>query len=97
MLLALEGLHPPSDGARDFVRRRPAEGHRRSVRRSEGSASAGYWMIQVKSKQEAIEWAKRCPGSENEIIEIRQVRRCPTSLRKYRKPPRGSPSCKRKW
>jgi hypothetical protein len=33
----------------------------------------GYWMIQVKSKEEAIEWAKRCPGSENEVIEIRQV------------------------
>ena len=33
----------------------------------------GYWMIQVKSKAEAIEWARRCPGSENEMIEIRQV------------------------
>jgi hypothetical protein len=33
----------------------------------------GYWMIQVKSKEEAIEWASRCPASENEIIEIRQV------------------------
>jgi hypothetical protein len=30
-------------------------------------------MIQVKSREEAIEWAKRCPGSENETIEIRQV------------------------
>ena len=33
----------------------------------------GYWMIQVKSKGEAIEWAKRCPAGENEVIEIRQV------------------------
>jgi hypothetical protein len=33
----------------------------------------GYWMIQVKSKAEAIEWASRCPATENEIIEIRQV------------------------
>ena len=33
----------------------------------------GYWMIQVKSKEEAIEWATRCPGSDNEVIEIRQV------------------------
>ena len=30
-------------------------------------------MIQVKSKEEAIEWASRCPGSDNEVIEIRQV------------------------
>jgi hypothetical protein len=33
----------------------------------------GYWMIQVKSREEAIEWACRCPASENEIIEVRQV------------------------
>ncbi len=33
----------------------------------------GYWMVQVKSKEEAIEWASRCPASDNEIIEIRQV------------------------
>jgi hypothetical protein len=33
----------------------------------------GYWVIQVKSKEEAIEWAKRCPGSANEVIEVRQV------------------------
>ena len=33
----------------------------------------GYWMIEVNSKEEAIEWAKRCPASENEMIEIRQV------------------------
>jgi hypothetical protein len=33
----------------------------------------GYWMIQVKSKEEAIEWARRCPGSDNEVIEVRQV------------------------
>ena len=33
----------------------------------------GYWMIQVKSKEEAIEWASRCPASDNEVIEMRQV------------------------
>ena len=33
----------------------------------------GYWMIQVKSKEEAIEWAKRAPMGDNEIIEVRQV------------------------
>jgi hypothetical protein len=33
----------------------------------------GYWMIQVKSKEEAIQWATRCPASNNEVIEIRQV------------------------
>jgi hypothetical protein len=33
----------------------------------------GYWMIDVGSREEAIAWAKRCPASDNEIIEIRQV------------------------
>jgi hypothetical protein len=33
----------------------------------------GYWMIDVKSRDEAIAWAKRCPASDDEIIEIRQV------------------------
>jgi hypothetical protein len=33
----------------------------------------GYWMIDVKSREEAIAWASKCPASENEIIEIRQV------------------------
>ena len=33
----------------------------------------GYWMIDVNSKEEAITWASRCPGAENEVIEIRQV------------------------
>ena len=33
----------------------------------------GYWMINVKSREEAIAWAKKCPASGNEIIEIRQV------------------------
>jgi hypothetical protein len=33
----------------------------------------GYWMVNVKSRDEAIAWAKKCPASENEIIEIRQV------------------------
>ena len=33
----------------------------------------GYWMIQVQSRDEAIEWARRCPAGENEIIEVRQV------------------------
>jgi hypothetical protein len=33
----------------------------------------GYWMIDVKSREEAIAWASKCPASGNEIIEIRQV------------------------
>jgi len=72
ILLALDGLHPPSMGARvSFSGRKPkvTDGPFAEAKEVIG----GYWMIQVKSKEEAIEWASRCPGSENEIIEVRQV------------------------
>ncbi|MPY73979.1 MAG: YciI family protein [Alphaproteobacteria bacterium] len=72
VLLALDGLHPPSMGARvSFAGGKPKvmDGPFAEAKEVLG----GYWMIQVKSRAEAIDWAKRCPGSENEIVEIRQV------------------------
>jgi len=72
VLLALDGLHPPSMGSRvSFAGGKPkvTDGPFSEAKEVLG----GYWMIQVKSKEEAIEWAKRCPGSDNEVIEIRQV------------------------
>jgi hypothetical protein len=72
VLLALDGLHPPSMGARvSFSGGRPkvTDGPFTEAKEVIG----GYWMIQVKSKEEAIEWASRCPASANEVIEIRQV------------------------
>ena len=72
VLLGLDGLHPPSMGARvSFAGGKPTvtDGPFAETREVVG----GYWMIQVNSKQEAIEWAKRCPASQNEVIEIRQV------------------------
>ena len=72
VLLALDGLHPPSMGARvSFPAGKPkvVDGPFAEAKEVVG----GYWMIQVKSREEAIEWAKRCPGGPNETIEIRQV------------------------
>jgi len=72
VLLTLDGLHPPSMGARvSFSGGKPkvTEGPFAGTKEVIG----GYWMIQVKSKQEAIEWASRCPASDNEVIELRQV------------------------
>jgi hypothetical protein len=72
VLLALDGLRPPSEGARvTFAGGKPKVTDGPFIEAKE--VLGGYWMIQVKSKAEAIEWAFRCPGSENEIIEIRQV------------------------
>ena len=72
VLLALDGLHPPSMGARvSFKGGKPRviDGPFPEAKEVLG----GYWIIDVKSRAEAIEWAARCPASENEIIEIRQV------------------------
>src|SRR5258705_13758146 len=73
VLLALDGLHPPSMGARvTFAGGKPKVTDGPFSEAKEGLG--GYWMIQVKSKAEAIEWASRCPAGDNEGIEIRQVR-----------------------
>lgn len=72
VLLALDGLHPPSMGARvSFSGGKPkvTDGPFAEAKEVLG----GYWMIQVKSREEAIEWARRCPASGNEVIEVRQV------------------------
>ena len=72
VLLALDGLHPPSTGARvSFPGGKPkvTDGPFAEAKEVIG----GYWMIEAKSKAEAVEWAKRCLAGENEVIEIRQV------------------------
>ena len=72
VLLALDGLHPPSMGARiSFEGGKPkvTDGPFAEAKEVLG----GYWMIQVKSKEEAIQWASRAPMGPNEIIEVRQV------------------------
>ena len=72
VLLALDGLHPPSMGARvSFKAGKPkvTDGPFAEAKEVLG----GYWMIQVKSREEAIEWAKRIPGGDNEVVEVRQV------------------------
>jgi hypothetical protein len=71
VLLALDGLHPSEKGARITF-----SGGDVSVTDGPFTEAkeliGGYWMIQVRSKEAAIEWAKRCPG-ENCVIELREV------------------------
>jgi hypothetical protein len=72
VLLALDGLHPPSMGARvSFSGGKPTVTDGPFAEAKE--VLGGYWLIQVKSKEEAIEWASRCPAGDNQIIEVRQV------------------------
>src|SRR5262249_17331991 len=70
--ITLGGLHPPSRGARvSFDRGKPVVTDGPFTESKE--VIGGYWMIDVASREEAIAWAKKCPASSNEIIEIRQV------------------------
>jgi hypothetical protein len=72
VLLSLDGLYPPSTGARvRFSGGKPTVSDGPFAEAKE--VVGGYWMIQVKSREEAIEWASRVPASDNEIVEVRRV------------------------
>ncbi|HEY0379811.1 MAG TPA: YciI family protein [Pyrinomonadaceae bacterium] len=72
VMLALDGLHPSSRGARVKF-----EGAKRTVTDGPFSETkeliAGFWLWQVKSKEEAVEWLKRAPFDGGTEVEIRQV------------------------
>ena len=71
-LLTLDGLHPPSASVRVTYsggKPRVIDGPFPEAKEIVG----GYWMIQVKSKEEAIEWARRVPANDGDIVEVRQV------------------------
>ncbi len=72
VLIALDGLHPPSAGAQiSFVGGKPrvTDGPFTEAKEVLG----GYWMINVKSRDEAINWAKKVPAEAGDVIEVRQV------------------------
>jgi hypothetical protein len=72
VLLALDGLLPPSTGARVSYpdgKATVTDGPFAEVKEVIG----GYWIIQVRSREEAIEWAKRAPMSDDAIVEVRQI------------------------
>lgn len=72
VLMAGEGLHPSSKGARvrfSDAKRTVIDGPFAETK----ELLAGFWIFQVKSRQEAIEWVKRAPFSGETEIEIRQV------------------------
>jgi len=72
VLLSLDGLRPPSMGARvSFAGGKPTVTDGPFIETKE--ALGGYWMIQVQSKEEAVAWASRCPASDDLVIEVRQV------------------------
>lgn len=77
VLRALDGLHPPSMGARVRFGPGGAKGGKPVVTDGPFPESkevlGGYWILDVKSKAEAVDWARRCPMPEEAVIEIRQI------------------------
>ena len=71
-LIALDGLHPLEKGARVSFRAGKARVTDGPFAESK-EVLGGYWLIKAESKQEAVEWARKCPADEGDVIEIRQV------------------------
>jgi hypothetical protein len=72
VLLALDGLYPPSMGARVTFAGGKAvitDGPFTEAKEAIG----GYWIIQARSREEALEWVTRCPAGEHDTIEVRQI------------------------
>src|SRR5262249_49465785 len=71
-LIALDGLQPLTNGARvSFASGKPQVTDGPFVEAKE--VVGGYWIIQVKSKDEAVSWASRCPAQKGDIIEVRPI------------------------
>jgi len=71
-LISLDGLHPPVTGARiTFPGGKPKVTNGPFTEAKD--VLGGYWMIETKSREEAVEWAKRVPALEGDVIEVRQV------------------------
>ena len=72
VLISLDGLHPTSKGARvSFPGGKPKVTDGPFTESKE--VLGGFWMINVKSKQEAIDWARRVPANADDMVEVRQV------------------------
>jgi hypothetical protein len=73
VLLSLDGLHPSSEGARVSYNAGGGPTITDGPFAEAKEVVGGYWLIQAKSKEEAVEWASRCPLSEGNMIEVRRV------------------------
>lgn len=88
VLLACDGLVPPSAGARISY-----SGGKVTV--TDGpfteakEAVGGYWILQVRSREEAIEWFRRAPISNDDIVEVRQFFEMPDELEDVQKAAEG--------
>jgi len=72
VLLAIDGLRPPSEGARvAFAGGKPTVTDGPFTEAKE--VIGGYWVIQARDREEAVAWASRCPANDGDVIEVRPV------------------------
>lgn len=71
-ILSLNGLHPLHKGARvSFGKGKPTVTDGPFIETKE--VLGGYWLVEADSKEQLVEWARKCPAAEGDILEIRQV------------------------
>ncbi len=73
VLLGLDGLQPPSQGVRLHFSAGAGPKILDGPFAEAKEAIGGYWIIQVRSKEEAVEWASRCPAWDGDVLELRQI------------------------
>lgn len=71
-ILSLNGLHPVTAGARvSFAQGKPIVTDGPFIETKE--VLGGYWLVEAESEEEVLKWAQRCPASDGDVIEIRQI------------------------
>ena len=71
-IIDIDGLHPLAKGARvSFGKGKPVVTDGPAIEAKE--VIGGYWIVELSSKEEAVEWALRCPAGEGDVIEIRPI------------------------
>jgi hypothetical protein len=73
VLLALDGLHPPESAARVTYGESGAVTVKDGPFAEAKEVVGGYWLIDVSSREEAVEWARRVPGAPGDVVEVREV------------------------
>lgn len=71
-LISLDGLHPPAEGARVSYAGGTAKVTDGPYAESK-EVLGGYWIIRAKSRQEAIDWAKKVPARAGDVVEVRRI------------------------
>jgi hypothetical protein len=73
VMLDGQGLMPPETGFRVTFPKKGASKITDGPFAEAKEVVGGYWIIQTKTREEAVEWAKRIPGDESNIVEVRQI------------------------